>query len=303
MSARANLADQNNLSEVQMLIYLYCLTNKVPELSRPVIEMKAGSRPLLDGMAGKEVKNLVDRPYFVEHQGLYAVASKVKENEFSEANLKKNLTDFEWIRAKASIHEKVIEGVMKNACVIPFKLGTIFNTEDNLRAMLDGHAQAFKQNFRKLEGKEEWGLKVYCDLEKLKSAIGQEEAKILKMVKEIDSASCGKAYLLKKKKEQLLKDTLTNRINEYGQKSFEILKALSLEARINKLLPKEVTERHDEMILNSAFLVDKDKVTNLIQAVDRLKAKYNDKGINFDFTGPWPPYNFCSLSKEKAQSG
>ena len=261
----------------QQLIYLYCVSRKEPNL--------------------KDSKS--DNIYPIFHGGLYAVTSKVSEDEFSEVNLKKNLADLEWIKEKASMHEEMIEEVMKDACVIPFKLGTIFNTEDNLRAMLDEHAQDFKANLRRLEGKEEWGVKIYCDIERLKGSILKEEAEILKLDKEINSTSSGKAYFLKKKKEELVKDALTKRINEYGQKSFEILKGLSIEARINKLLPKEVTEREDDMILNSAFLVDKSKVAEFVRVAGGLKPKYSDKGLNFDCTGPWPPYNFCSLSKEK----
>ncbi len=265
------------------LLYLYCVTEKAPKL--------------------KEVKNLVDELYFVYHLGLYAVVSKVKESEFSEENLKKNLADLEWIKAEASIHEKIIEGVMKYTCVIPFKFGTIFKTEDNLKAMLEEHAQDLKEKLKNLEGKEEWGVKIYCDIGRLKGAVIQEESGILKIEKEINSSSSGKAYFLKKKKEELMKEAVNKRINEYGQESFEIFKRLSCEARINKLLPKEVTEREDDMVLNSAFLVDRDKVSEFIHAVDDLKTRYNDKGLNFDCTGPWPPYNFCNLSKGKEQSG
>jgi len=88
---------------IQNLIYLYCLTNKVPKL--------------------KEIEALVDNIYFIFHQGLYAVTGRVSSNEFSEENLKKNLSNLEWITAKASAHEKVIEIVMQNSCVIPLSLG------------------------------------------------------------------------------------------------------------------------------------------------------------------------------------
>lgn len=260
------------------LIYLYCVTNKVPKL--------------------KEAENLANKLSFIYHQGLYAVVSKVKESEFSEENLKKNLANLEWIKEKANMHEKIIEGIMRNTCVIPFKFGTIFNTENNLKMMLEKHAEEFKTNLKHLEGKEEWGLKIYCDMERLKEAIGKEDAEVLKMEEEINSSSPGKAFLLKKKKEELIKDALNKRINEYGQESFETLKDLSIEARINKLLPKEVTEREDEMILNAAFLIDKNKVSEFIQATGVLKGKYTNKGLNFDCTGPWPPYNFITIKEE-----
>jgi len=286
MSVRNNLGREDNLSmggEEKELIYLYCVTDKAPKL--------------------KEVENFADKLYFIYRQGIYAVVSKVKENEFSEENLKRNLANLDWIKEKANIHEKIIEGVMKYTRVIPFKFGTIFNTEDNLRVMLGEHSEKFKVNLTNLEGKEEWGVKIYCDMERLKGSTIKEEDEILKIDKEINSSSSGKAYFLKKKKEELIKDVLNKTINEYGQKSFETLKGLSIEARINKLLPKEVTERKDDMILNSAFLIDKNKVTEFIQATDDLKTKYNNKGLNFDCTGPWPPYNFCQFAKEKMQNG
>lgn len=272
-------------------LYLYCVTNKIPELK--------GIDDLVDP-CGKDFGAGV---YFTFCQGLYAIVSKVKGTEFQEESLKKNLADLEWVKDRVTVHEEVIEGIMKNSDVVPFKFATIFNNADNLKAMLDKHSEDFKTNLRNLKNKEEWGVKIYCDIERLKGTVIREEAGILKIEKEINSSSSGKAYFLKKKKEELMKEAVNKRINEYGQESFELFKILSYEARINKLLPKEVTEREDDMVLNSAFLVDKDKVLEFIHAVDDLKTRYDDKGFDFDCTGPWPPYNFCNLSKEKLQNG
>lgn len=282
------------------LIYLYCVTNRMPKVSRSVIEMKAGSRPLLDGMAGKELESLVDSLYFIYHRGLYAMVGKVKETEFGEENLKKNLADFKWVKDKATVHEKVIEIIMKNSCVIPFKFGTLFNTEDNLKAMLGEHLNAFKAILKHLEGKEEWGVKIYCDIEKLKESLLREDEDLLNMDKEMDSSPPGKAFILKKKKEELLNTVMNKKLNEYGQYSFERLSRCGADARINKLLPKEVTERKDEMILNSAFLIDKNKVAGFLNIVEGLKTRYVEKGVFIDCTGPWPAYNFCPVNNKEA---
>ncbi|MBU2540723.1 MAG: GvpL/GvpF family gas vesicle protein [Candidatus Omnitrophica bacterium] len=281
------------------LIYLYCVAGKVPKL--------------------KEVENLVDSLYFVYHRGLYAIISKVKEREFSEENLKKNLADLEWIKAKASIHEKIIEGVMTKSSVIPFKFATLFNTMDNLKIMLDEHAEKLSTNLKNLADKEEWGVKIYCDIEKLKENFIREDKEILNIDKEINGSTTltidpersrransvgpGKAYLLKKKKEELIKDKINNRINKYSQDSFQILKKLCVDVRINRLLPKEVSERKEDMILNSAFLVDKSNVAKFAKVINILKKQYEQQGLNFDCTGPWPPYNFCGLLKEKIHNG
>jgi len=266
----------------KQLVYLYCVTNQEPKLTET------------EGSAG----NL----HFVCHKGLYAVAGKVEESEFGEDGLKRNMADLEWIKANVSMHEKIIEQVMADADVIPFKFGTLFKTDDSLKAMLEEYDEEFKAILRKLKNKEEWGVKIYCDTGKLKASVVNDNPEILEIENQINSSPPGKAFFLEKKKAELLAQSTNARINEYSQESFELLKELSFEARINKLLPREVTERADDMVLNSAFLVGKDEVGDFINMVDTLKMHYENKGFFIDCTGPWPPYNFCGLSKQKVQN-
>ncbi len=264
------------------LVYLYCVTDSEPKI--------------------KQIEDSQNDLYSVCHNSLYAVAAKVEGNEFGEEGLKKNMADLEWVKTNATLHERIIEQIMTNTCVIPFKFGTLFNTDISLRAMLEEYGEEFKVILRKLDNKEEWGIKIYCDTEKLKGNVINDEPEILKIENEINSSPAGKAFFLKKKKAKLLSQVVNRKINESGQETFDSLKGLSFEARINKLLPKEVTERDSEMILNSAFLVDKDEVGDFINMVDALKVHYENKGFFIDCTGPWPPYNFCGLSKQKVQN-
>jgi hypothetical protein len=279
-----NLINQNDLaggsnmkSSDKELIYLFCVTGRLPKL--------------------KEAEDLAGNAHFIFYQGLFAVANRVSADEFSEENLKKNLANLEWIQTKASIHEQVIEAVMRNACVIPFKFGTLFNTEENLKTMLKKHIGGFKDTLKYLEDKEEWGVKIYCQTERLKKNLIQDDKELLNLDKEINSASPGKAFIFKKKKEELVNTIVNKKLNEYGQDSFERLKQHSIQSRINKLLPQEVTERKDDMILNSVFLIDKNKVANFVNTVEGIKIRYADQGLFFDCTGPWPPYNFTIIEK------
>lgn len=270
------------MAENGQLLYLYCVADTEPKIER-----------IEDSGTGL---------YSVCHNGLYAVVSKVDQEEFGTEGLKRNMADMEWVKTKASAHEKIIEQVMDDTNVIPFKFGTLFNTDVSLKAMLEQYGQEFKAILRKLAYKQEWGLKIYYNPEKLKANLGNNDEEILRIEDKIKSSSAGKSYFLKKKKDELLEKTLNEKINECGQESFELLKELSFEARINRLLPREVTERNDEMVLNSAFLVDRDEVGDFRNMVDTLKMHYEGKGFYIDCTGPWPPYNFCGLSSGKGQN-
>ncbi len=256
------------------LIYLYCVTDREPAPGHVA-------------------------PVVVCHHGLYAVVSAVTGEEFGEDGLKKHLSDFEWVKVKANIHNKVIEGVMEAGAVVPFKLGTVFKTDANLRGWLEKYEEGLKNLLSELDGKEEWGLKLYCDIGKLRAFLGTQDKEVAQMDKEIAASSAGKGFLLKKKRDELLDVLVDKKLNEYGQEMYDRLCALSMRARINKLLPREVTERNDDMILNAAFLVDKNELGGFINATNDFKDRFSSSGLSFDCTGPWPPYNFCALSEKQ----
>lgn len=264
------------------LIYLYCITKAKPNCA--------------------DFKDIGIKIYPVYFQGTYGIISKVSPDEFSEDKLKKNLSDMEWVEKRIRQHEMVIEEIMKDITVLPFKFGTIFQSEENVEKLLKERNTEFKQIIANLEGKEEWGLKIYCAREKFNDTLKKENERVQDIEKEIASSSKGKAYLLKKKKSELIKNIVDEKISEYTQDSFERLKRTSLEAKINKILPKEVTEKREPMVLNAAFLVNKKRVKEFNNVIQYLKTKYTDKGLIFDCTGPWPAYNFCTLPEVKTQN-
>ncbi|MBI5701013.1 GvpL/GvpF family gas vesicle protein [Candidatus Saganbacteria bacterium] len=264
-----------------MLIYVYCITNIEPNLN--------GS------------KELVNSLYFISEQGLYAVVSGEKEEEYGQENLEKNLSNLEWIKQKAALHEKVIEQIMEQVGVIPFKFGTLFNNEQNLKTMLIEHGEEFKSDLDRLADKEEWGIKTYCDKEKLIQNLKVENEEMKGIDDEINMASPGKAFILKKKKEELLNIVLSKTLNIYIQDSFNQLCKHCQEGCLNRLLPREATGKHEDMILNAAFLVARNKVPYFSQEVDCLNSDGKEKGVNFDLSGPWPPYNFCLPRSDRGQ--
>ncbi len=50
----------------------------------------------------------------------------------------------------------------------------------------------------------------------------------------------------------------------------------------------------DKMIMNAAFLVERDRETEFDAVVNKIAKKYG-KRLKFKYTGPWPPYNFVNI--------
>jgi len=78
---------------------------------------------------------------------------------------------------------------------------------------------------------------------------------------------------------------------ECARASHERLAAAAEEARANPPQPPELSGRTDEMLLNGAYLVRRDD-RRLTDAVAELESLYGPRGVTYEITGPWPPYNF-----------
>ena len=55
------------------------------------------------------------------------------------------------------------------------------------------------------------------------------------------------------------------------------------------------------MILNAAFLVASDCLTDFQGTLTEIVEREQPHGFRFDFTGPWPPYHFVREARDGEQ--
>ncbi len=259
------------------LIYAFCLTTTLPELNRK--EEFSGLRCIASGV-------------------FYAVIKMVPESEFSEENLKKNLSDIAWLDTNARMHVKIISMLMEDYTVIPFNFGTIYLSEEPLKKFIGDYADSLIENLLFVEWKEEWAIKLYCNHDVLKEHIDTLSPAAAELERQIMASSPGKAFLLSRKKAVFIENEIDLLCKKYGQEYFDEFKKISHSTALNNIVPKEYTDRKDEMILHAAFLVSKDKAIEFVSVVRQMKNKYAGFGFNVEITGPWPPFSFISI-KEK----
>jgi len=257
------------------LIYVYCISNRSIQLDQVPVD---------------NLKCFVFGEYYV-------LVKNVSPDEFSEENLKKKFADLSWIEKNARDHIEVISQIMKSCTVIPFKFGTIYKSEEGLGKFISDYSDSLKENLVNIEGKEEWSVKIYFDSKVLNKQIAEHSENIRNIEQQILESLPGKAFLLKKKKTELIKKEVEKIIKNCGQTCYDEFKNISELSRINNLLPKELTERSDDMILNTSFFIKKQRVADFVNAVDLLQGKYNNIGFDIDVSGPWPPFSFISIKE------
>lgn len=254
-------------------IYTYCVTHEEV------------------GLAG--LKGIDEYVYPIADRGLIAVVRKVSGEDFSEKNLPKNIQDVVWLETKVREHHSIVHALAGCVTLLPFKFAAVFYSEENVKAMLRRYELPIKERLQQLIGKQEWGLKVWGNYDEITDYVDASSNEMRSMKKELVKSSPGKAFLLKKKKENLLKNSVHSFFCEKVQECIRGLIPYSYK----NTLQGGVTVGNGEIGLKAAFLVAGDKMESFLHEIEKKQGVLKAEMIKMECTGPWPPYNFVDIVK------
>lgn len=256
------------------LVYIYCIT-------------KNALTGNVRGINGQRI-------YGISGLGLSAIVSRVPRKEFGKKQLVKNLKDPSWTEKMLRKHADATGKVMRKQTLLPLKFGTIFKSEQTAKAMLAANRQQFLTLLDRLRGKQEWGVKIYADLDKLENFIQKTNREIKRLKKKAQEATPGRSYLLQKKLEENLKKEIEQEALSLAQKIFDTLTKQSQESRLNELIARNLMGKDEEMILNSAHLVERKNFEQFKKSLNVTLKESKGLGLSGELSGPWPPYSFVS---------
>ena len=213
--------------------------------------------------------------YTVQHKDIAAVVSKT------------DVFIFDPTRENALAHEHVIETVMRTHTIIPMSFGTVFRTDEDIREVLRSIYPSLKDVLKQMSGKVEFGLKVNWDRETVIDELKREDEEVRQFHQEITRKHLQSTYFARMQLGRMIEKALTERSATYVREIYEELRACCVASRDNKPIG-------DKMIMNAAFLIDREREADFDQAVNRIARRFGDR-LNFKYTGPWPPYNFVNI--------
>jgi len=190
-------------------------------------------------------------------------------------------------RENVLAHEFVNETVMREHTVIPMSFGTIFRTDSDIVELLKSTYEAFDDVLEKMRDKIEFGLKVLWDRERVVAALERDNEEIRQLREEIGRSAQSSTYFARMQLGRLVESALEEAGNAYVRDIHEALKPVAVASRSNK----PIGER---MILNAAFLVERDRDRSFDERVREIARRYEEL-LTFRYTGPWPPYNFVNI--------
>ena len=242
-----------------------------------------------DAFAGSRGVHPSGGVVLVADADLAAIASDVPLAEFGETAIAANLHDEAWLEEKVRAHEAVLEAALARAPLVPFRFGTIYRSDGQVRQMLRENA-GLGQTLERLRGTVELGVKAFLRAEEFDRSRSDEP--------EPRSTEGGRAYLLNKQRDRQLADARASFAASCARESHERLTAAAEDSRANPLRRPEVSGGPGEMILNGAYLVRADRRQAFEEALAALGSSHREEGVRYELTGPWPAYNFVEPEPE-----
>jgi len=223
-----------------------------------------------------------DEVYTVHYKDLAAVVSRT------------TLVVYDPTRENVLAHEHVNEvSIGEGFTPVPMSFGTLFKTEKDIVEFLEDTYDDLRDVLVKMKDKLEFALRVNWAREEVLAEIERDDEGIRRLKEEI-SKSQQSTYFARMQLGRLVEQALTEKSDAYVRDIYEYLRDGAIASRSNKPIG-------DKMIMNAAFLVERDKTDIFDQKVTEIAQRYEGK-LSFRYTGPWPPWNFVTIRLQLERS-
>ncbi|MFC6887424.1 MULTISPECIES: GvpL/GvpF family gas vesicle protein [Actinomadura] len=192
-------------------------------------------------------------------------------------------------RADLVAHQRVLDALVESGVVVlPFRFGAALSSRDAVRdELLASNSDRLGQVLDQLDGRVELRLKgTYVQEVVLREVMNDEPqiAELNQRLRDIPPEAADAAYYDRVRLGELIAQALEQRREDDGQVLLEAL-APAAEAIVRR------SPMREEDVLDASFLVERDRVTEFEQSVDKL-GKIHGERIRIRLIGPLAPYDF-----------
>ncbi|NUW30568.1 GvpL/GvpF family gas vesicle protein [Nonomuraea sp. SMC257] len=252
---------------------------------------------LPQGVVGGEVRA-------IGRAGLVAYVSTVPLDQFGEEPLRRSMEDLDWLEETARAHHGVVEAVAREAAVVPVRLVTVYSGDAQVWALLEERHDDFARALARVAGRQEWGVKVYAapGEEAGERAAGEEPSGEGEGEGEGRGEGeggktperPGTAYLKRRQQQIRGREEAWRRAGARAEDIHGALSSIAVASRRHRAQDPQLSGRPESMVLNGAYLVDRERGEEFARAVERLRGP----GGDVQLTGPWAPYSFAVLDDD-----
>ena len=193
-------------------------------------------------------------------------------------------------RANLAAHHRVLHEVAEQRPVLPVVFGTIADSEQAFRGVLRRNHDALAASLERLRGKIEMGLKVYWDVPNVFEYFVATYQELEAMRNRLFRSGRTPSVEEKVDLGELFVSLLRQARQRHTRRVKETLDACSAEVRV-------IDPGDERMIMKLACLVDQDGQGQWEEGIGQAALLFDDR-YRFQYSGPWPPYNFADVDLE-----
>ncbi|WP_367047436.1 GvpL/GvpF family gas vesicle protein [Streptomyces sp. Je 1-332] len=223
-------------------------------------------------------------PGQLSHHGLIAVVGTVPEEDFGEEPLRRHLEDLDWLSATARAHQAVIDALTVVTTPLPLRLATVFRDDAGVRAMMEAREDSFRRTLDRLDGRVEWGVKVYSDAQAASPAAEPEKP------------ASGRDYLRQRRQRNKAHEEMWESAEKFAHRLHDTLCEGAEDARLHAPQNSALSKETGRNVLNAAYLVSRSDSEAFVELVEGVKGQ--ESGMRVELTGPWAAYSFAGLEAE-----
>lgn len=223
---------------------------------------------------------------------LRAVVSEEPLDRYAPEAIETAVREPGWLEQRLRAHDATLEAVHAAGAVAPFRFGTIFHSEEELRSALARSEEQLSQRLEELRGASEWGVKAWVDDDVLRSWIEQHDEEARRGRVELDAAGePGRRYLLEKKLGRRAAEQAKELALDRAHSAHAALAAEVREARADRPSGLDSPDRR-RPVLRASYLVAHDAPEPFRRTLAEVQERDAELGIGYALSGPWPPYSF-----------
>ncbi|MFJ5532728.1 GvpL/GvpF family gas vesicle protein [Streptomyces sp. NPDC093261] len=223
-------------------------------------------------------------PRQLPHRDLIAIVSTVPEEDFAEDPLRAHLEDLDWLTTTARAHQGVIDALTSVTTPLPLRLATVFRDDSGVRAMLEEREDDFHRALDRLDGRVEWGVKVYAAADPGDGPQGAPEPR---------KAASGRDYLRQRRLRHHAQDEMRENTERFARRLHDTLSGCAEDSLLHAPQNPALSGVSGRNVLNAAYLVPRSASEEFVERVDREKSGI--PGVRVELTGPWAAYSFTGV--------
>lgn len=219
---------------------------------------------------------------------IVVICRRVDADTFGEEALERQAQDTDWLEGQARHHMWVLNTLLDQGPVVPFRFPTLYYSLVSLTDAIAAVSTSLAASLDRVRGCREWEIAFSADPLQLEASAASMNTELVTLDAEIARSGNGRAYLLGKKRADLMASVVRDFFSEQVERIMAEPAALGITCKPFS----GIGSQQSPVSIKKACLIPETLQQKVASHLKAHQAKLGKMGITYTIRGPWPPFSF-----------